>query len=58
MGGILAVVGVVALFEFQFLAALFLIGLGIVFMGSTSKEFRKRIFDFFFSLYKTLVKRS
>jgi hypothetical protein len=56
LGGLLAVLGVVALFEGQFLGGLFLLGLGVVFMGSTSREFRKKIFDLFFSSYKGLVK--
>jgi hypothetical protein len=55
LGGILCVIGVIALFEGQFLGALFLIGLGLVIMGSTSKEFRKKIFDLFYSIYKALV---
>jgi hypothetical protein len=56
LGGILSVLGVVALFESQFLGGLFLLGLGIVFMGSGSKEFRKKIFEFFFSIYKALMR--
>lgn len=31
---------------------LFLIGLGIAFMSATSKEFRRKVFNFFFSIYE------
>jgi hypothetical protein len=32
----------------------FLLGLGIVFMSAVSKEFRERVFDFFFSIFRGL----
>jgi len=56
MGGILAVLGLVAIVEGQVTSGLFLLGLGVVFMASTSKEQTKQVFDFFFSILKDVWK--
>ena len=56
-GGILAVLGLyVILSSHDLLTGFFLLGLGIVFMASSSEEFRKQVFDFFFSIFKGLWK--
>ena len=57
VGGILAVLGLYVILDTRdLLAGFFLLGLGIVFMASSSKEFRKQVFDFFFSIFKGLWK--
>jgi hypothetical protein len=57
VGGILAVLGLyVILSSHDLLAGFFLLGLGVVFMASSNKEFRKQLFDFFFSIFKGLWK--
>jgi len=60
IGGICAVIGLVVLVSAKtygdILGAFFLLGLGIVFMASSSKELRKRVFEFFFSIFKGLWK--
>jgi len=53
--GVLAVLGLyVILSSHDFLAGFFLLGLGVVFMASSNKEFRKQLFDFFFSIFRGL----
>jgi hypothetical protein len=57
VGGILAVLGLyVILSSHDLLAGFFLLGLGIVFMASASKELREKVFDFFFSIFRGLWK--
>jgi len=56
LGGILAILGLVAIVEGQILGGFFLLGLGVVFMASSNKEFRKQFFDFIFSTFKGLWK--
>jgi len=57
VGGILAVLGLyVILSSHDLLSGFVLLGLGIVFMASSSKELRKRVFEFFFSIFKDLWK--
>jgi len=57
VGGILAVLGLyVILSSHDFLSGFFLLGLGIVFMASSNKEFRKQFFDFMFGIFKGLWK--
>ena len=56
-GGILGVLGLVVIAQSHDLTAgLFLIGLGVVFMASSSNELRKRVFEFFFGILKGLWK--
>jgi len=57
LGGILAILGLyVMLSSHDLLTGFFLLGLGIVFMASSNKEFRKQFFDFIFSIFKGLWK--
>jgi len=57
VGGICAVLGLyVIVASRDLLSGFFLLGLGIVFMASSSKEFREQVFDFFFSIFKGLWK--
>ena len=57
VGGILAVLGLyIILSSHDLLAGFFLLGLGVVFVASSSKEFRKQFFDFIFSIFKGLWK--
>jgi len=57
VGGILAILGLyVILSSHDLLSGFFLLGLGIVFMASSNKEFRKQFFDFIFSIFKGLWK--
>jgi len=56
VGGILAILGLVALVEGQIIGGFFLLGLGIVFMASSNKEFRKQFFGFIFSIFKGIWK--
>ena len=54
-GGIIAVLGLVAMIFLRDLqAGFFLLGVGVVIMASVSKEFRERLFDFFFSIFQGL----
>ena len=54
-GGILAVLGLYLIaFQRDFQGGFVLFGIGIVIMGSTSEEFRERLFDFFLSIFKGL----
>jgi len=53
-GGILAVLGLVAMLEGQLLAGFFLLGLGVVIMASTSEEIEGKLLNFFFSIFKEL----
>lgn len=55
VGGILAVLGLyVIVSSHDLLSGFFLLGLGVVFMASSSKEFREQFFDFIFSIFKGL----
>lgn len=60
IGGILAVLGlysIISSHDLQSVQSGFLIlGIGIVFMASTSKERSKQVFDFFLSIFKGLWK--
>lgn len=57
LGGILAVLGLYVMVSSQdLLAGFFLLGLGIVFMASSSEELREKVFDFFFSIFKGIWK--
>lgn len=57
LGGILAVLGLYVILDtHDLLAGFFLLGLGLVFMASSSKELRKTLFDFFLSIFKGLWK--
>ena len=52
-GGIMAVLGLVAIVFLRDLeAGFFLLGVGVVIMASVSEEFREKLFDFFFSIFK------
>lgn len=54
-GGIMAVLGLVAIVFLRNLeAGFFLLGVGVVIMASVSEEFRERLLEFFFSIFKTL----
>jgi hypothetical protein len=56
-GGILAVLGLYVIISSKdLLAGFFLLGIGIVFMASGSKDFRRKVFDFFFSIFKGIWK--
>lgn len=56
-GGVFAVLGLVMIIFYQdFQAGFLLLGLGVVIMASISKEFREKVFDFFFSIFKALWK--
>jgi NADH:ubiquinone oxidoreductase subunit 2 (subunit N) len=55
LGGILAVLGLyVIVSSHDLLSGFFLLGLGIVFMASSNKEFRKELWHFFFGIFKGL----
>ena len=57
VGGICAVLGLYVIASVQdLLSGFFLLGLGIVFMASSSKELREKVFEFFFSIFKGLWK--
>jgi len=60
VGGILAVLGVYLMMTAKSLDDIkngfVLLGFGLIFMAATSKEFRRRLFDFFFSVFKGLWK--
>ena len=57
VGGILAVLGLyVILSSHDLLTGFFLLGLGVVFMASSSEEFRREFFGFIFSIFKGLWK--
>lgn len=56
LGGILSILGLVAIVESQIVSGFFLLGLGVVFMASSNKEFRKQFFGFIFSIFKGLWK--
>lgn len=56
-GGILGVLGIVVIAQsHDLITGLFLIGLGVVIMASSSKELRKEVFEFFFGILKGLWK--
>ena len=55
-GGVLAILGLVALIEGQWIGGFFLLGLGVVFMASTNQEWAKEFFGFIFSIFKGLWK--
>jgi hypothetical protein len=59
-GGIFAVLGLYVIItakSFNDVAGgFFLLGLGLVFMAAVSKEFRRKLFDFFLSIFKGLWK--
>jgi hypothetical protein len=55
-GGILAILGLVAFYEGQWIGGFFLLGLGVVFMASTNQEWAKQFFEFIFSIFKGLWK--
>lgn len=55
MGGLLGVLGLFVIAQVHdFTSGLVLIGFGVVFMASTSKEYTKQVFDFFLSVLKGL----
>jgi len=56
LGGILAFLGLYVILSpsHDLLSGFSLLGLGIVFMASSNKEFRKQFFDFIFSIFKGL----
>lgn len=57
IGGVFAVLGLYVIIDtHDLLAGFFPLGLDIVFMASSSKELRKQVFDFFFSIWKGLWK--
>ncbi|WGM89559.1 MAG: hypothetical protein NUK63_00075 [Candidatus Bathyarchaeum tardum] len=55
LGGILAVIGLTAIMPEKLQAVFFLVGIGVVFMASTSKDFQKQFFDAIFSVFKRLI---
>lgn len=56
-GGIFAVLGLyLILFSHDLQGGFFLLGVGVVIMASTSREFREKLFDFFLSIFKGLWK--
>lgn len=57
IGGILAVIGLYVIISSHDLQTGFLLlGIGIVFMASSSEEFRKQLFNFFMGIFKGLWK--
>jgi len=58
LGGLCAVLGLYVMITAKNIKdvkdGFFLLGLGIVFMSAVSKEFRERVFDFFFSIFRGL----
>lgn len=59
-GGICAVLGLYVIITAKNIndvqGGFFLLGIGIVYMSAISKEFRKKVFDFFFSIFSGLWK--
>jgi hypothetical protein len=56
-GGIFFVIGLYVIISSHDLQSAFLLlGIGIVIMASTSKEFRTKLFDIFLSIFKGLWK--
>jgi len=56
-GGILAVLGLYLIFFPHDLQGGFvLLGIGVVIMASISEEFRKKVFDLFYSIFEGLTK--
>ena len=60
LGGICAVIGLCVIISAKnfddIKGGFFLLGIGLVFMAATSEEFRKKLFDFFLSIFKGLYK--
>lgn len=56
-GGIFAVLGLYLIaFVHDFQGGFVLLGIGVVIMASTSREFREKLFDFFLSVFKGIWK--
>lgn len=56
LGGILAVFGVYEIIWGNKKSGFAVLGLGIVFMAAVNEEFRKQVFNFFFSIFKGIYK--
>jgi hypothetical protein len=55
LGAILAVIGLTVIMPEQLQAVFFLVGIGVAFMASTSKEFREQFFGAIFSVFKRFL---